>query len=146
MSHDASSPFLDDDHYRRLRDRLIRFFAARGSRCAADPADDTLMRVLQTHSNRPSDCSVDQWTFGIARNVLRESHRSSRRTVSLDPAAPPAALHYAAKHTSLELDLLPLEPAERALLYAYYVEGNHAGALARRCGVSEVAIRGRAHR
>lgn len=147
MSHDASSPFSDDDHYRCLRSRLIRFFAAHGCPSAADLADDTLMRVLQTHAERHADCSVDRWTFAVARNVLRESRRASWRTVQFDADSRVLdAFHYLPETSKLEVDLLPLKPSERALLYSYYVERNHARVLAGRCGISEGAIRGRAHR
>ncbi len=147
MSHDACFPFSDEDHYRRLRDRLIRFFAARGCYFTADLADDTLMRVWQSQARRPGDCSVDKWTFGVARNVLRESNRASRRTVQFDPDLHPVdAFQYTPETSKLELDLLPLKSSERALLHEYFIEGTRARVLAHQSGISEVGIRGRAHR
>ncbi len=147
MQHNLASPFLDDQHYSDLRGRLIGFFAARGCHFTADLADDTLMRLFESRGNRPADCPVDKWAFGIARNVLREAHRASWRTVPLDPASPPSALRQTPQHDRrLEFELLPLSPTERALLHEYFFEGHGAKILAGKSGITAEGVRGRAHR
>lgn len=139
-----ASPILSDEEYRDLRRRLVRYFAARGCHSPADLADDTVLRLLQKFAEQPVDCPVDQYAFAIARNVLREACRANRRTVPLDPAAPPAGSHYCLDQTRLEAEMLPMSPSHRAFLHEYF--SDRKDALARRCGVSAIALRGRAHR
>lgn len=144
MQHVPASPILSDEEYRELRRRLIRYFTTRGCHSPADLADDTVLRLLLKFAEQPVNCPVDQYAFAIARNVLREAYRASRRTVSLDPAAPPAGSHYCLDQTRLEAEMLPLSPSHRAFLHAYF--SDRKDVLARSCGVSTIALRGRAHR
>jgi len=147
MSHDPFFPFSSEVHYLRLRDRLIRYFAARRCHCAADLADDTLLRVLLTHAQRPGDCSLDRWTFAVARNVLREWRRCNRRTVQLDvTSSPPVAWRYKPERHGLDLDLLPLDISDRAFLREYFIEKTGARVLASESGMSAAGVRSRAHR
>jgi DNA-directed RNA polymerase specialized sigma24 family protein len=147
MSHDPFFPFSSEVHYLRLRDRLIRYFAARRCHCAVDLADDTLLRVLLTHAQRPGDCSLDRWTFAVARNVLREWRRCNRRTVQLDVTSPPpVAWRYKPERHGLDLDLLPLDISDRAFLREYFIEKTGARVLASESGMSAAGVRSRAHR
>jgi RNA polymerase sigma factor (sigma-70 family) len=147
MSHDPFFPFSSEAHYLRLRDRLIRYFAARRCHCSADLADDALLRVLLTYSRRPGDCSLDRWTFAVARNVLREWRRRNRRMVQLDPASEVSvAWRYKPERPGLDLDLLRLDTADRAFLREYFIENTGARVLAKESGMSPAGVRSRAHR
>ncbi len=147
MPHDPFFPFSSEAHYLRLRDRLIRYFTARRCHCGADLADDTLLRVLLTHTQRPGDCSLDRWTFAVARNVLREWCRGNRRTVQLDAVSQPqVSWHYKPERPSLDLDLLPLGTSDRTFLREYFIEGTGARVLASQSGMSAAGVRSRAHR
>lgn len=144
MSHNSAFPFSSESHYRGLRGRLIGSFATRQCHCPADLADETLLRVLLTHSRRPADCSLDRWTFAVARNVLREWRRGSVRTVQFDAAS---QTQMASRYKpELDIDLLPLDPSDRAFIREYFVEESGARLLANESGLSEAGVRSRAHR
>lgn len=142
-SYDSRCAFSDEDEYRRLRRQLVRYFTAHGCRCAADAADDTVSRVLLTWSRRPPECSLERWSFGVARNVLREYRRSSARTVAWNPA-----VHGKATRTVPELSVafLPLSSSDRAFFRAYFLDETPARDLARELGLSEPGVRARALR
>lgn len=147
MSQEPFSPFSDEAHYLRLRSSLLRFFDARRSHCAPDLADETLVRVLETRSRRAADCSLDRWTFAVARNVLREWRRGRVRTVQLDTdSQPPTARRYVPERCRIDLDLLPLGPSDLAFLREYFFENTRARVLARESGLSAAGVRSRAHR
>jgi DNA-directed RNA polymerase specialized sigma24 family protein len=147
MSHDPFFPFSDEAHYLGLRRRLLRFFTTRNCHCAPDLADDTLLRVLQTHSRRRADCSLDQWTFAVARNVLREWRRGNLRTVQLD-AAPQSltAWRFIPERCRIDLDRLPLDSSDLAFLREYFFENTRARVIALESGLSAAGVRSRAHR
>jgi DNA-directed RNA polymerase specialized sigma24 family protein len=147
MSHDPFFPFSDEAHYLSLRQRLLRFFNSRNCRCAPDLADDTLLRVLETQSRRAADCSLDQWTFAVARNVLREWRRGNLRTIPLDPATHSlTAWRYVPERCRIDLDRLPLDSSELAFLREYFVEDTRARVIALESGLSAAGVRSRAHR
>jgi DNA-directed RNA polymerase specialized sigma24 family protein len=81
--------------YDRLRFKLIRYFAWKGSRCPDDLADETFFRVwrrvcqgAEIRSSNP-----DSYFYGVAANVLREERAlncqfpKSRRTVGFRHSA-----------------------------------------------------------
>lgn len=144
MSHNPAFPFSSESHYLGLRGRLIGFFAAQECRWPVDLADETLLRVLVTHERRAADCSFDQWTFGVARNVLHEWRRVSLRTVQLDAAS---QNRMASRYLpELDIDLLPLDASDRAFVREYFIEKPGARVLANESGLSEAGVRSRAHR
>lgn len=147
MQDELALPFLKDDEYRDLRRRLVRYFASRARHCAAELADETLMRALQSNGRRAAGCSVDRWAFGIAKKVLLEARRVGSRTVPLNPALPPPpALRCASNFSFAELETVPLTAAERRLLQARYVEGHTATDVARDSGISASGVRGQTFR
>lgn len=76
-----SSSAALDEIYERFEGPLLRFFvhATGRSDLAADLTAETFARVIEMIARYdPRRGRADQWLFGIARHVLRESHRRGR--------------------------------------------------------------------
>ena len=142
--------------YDRLRHRLVRLFARRGSANPEDLADETIARVLAKVPEIAATYEGDpaRYVFGVARNVYLESTRRPTMVPLSDPA-PSVELDHdpifsEAAIASLESCLETLGPSERELVLEYHRHGKRARAawrrLAERLGITEATLRLRVHR
>lgn len=147
--------------YEAVRERLVRFFRAKGASCPEELADATFERTARKLAADESLLDVSPaYVFGVARLIWRESlrrERTHRRGVERLAHAPD---HDGDDHEEAELDqnmrvwkrlLDELAPADRHLLIAYY-EGSGQPRIARRqemvrhLGIKPGLLRARVHR
>jgi DNA-directed RNA polymerase specialized sigma24 family protein len=85
------------EKYERVRSKLVLFFERRGAAAPEEQADDTLTRVARKFAEglRVPPAELHSYVYGVARNVLREGWRATRKTESLE-ALPPE------RHPSLD--------------------------------------------
>jgi RNA polymerase sigma factor (sigma-70 family) len=155
------------EKYQAIRRRLVKFFEWRRCPSPEDFADETIdrvgRRVAQGEQIQASD--PGSYFYGVARNVLRESWRRSRRHEDEPLAARPeptddparrerdeqAAREGERRLACLEGCLERLAPESRRLLLEYY-EGEKGPRIARRqaladqLGIAPNALRIRVHR
>src|SRR5437016_12714077 len=62
--------------YENLRRKLIEFFEARGSYSPADHADETINRVARRIAEGEDIESLERYSYGVARLLLKETLRS----------------------------------------------------------------------
>ena len=157
-SFDALLAWLDPNReiaaqkYEVIRAGLIRIFVSKGFSDAEDLADTVINRVMKklpeirdTYVGEPV-----RYFHGVARNVMRETLR--RREIATE--AVPGFLDEVASHTD-EFDCLVkclrfLSREKRELILDYHIyEGRdkveHHRQMADELGISEGALRGRAH-
>lgn len=142
--------------YEKLRGRLVRLFARRGSASPDDLADETISRVLAkvaeiapTYRGNPA-----RYVYAVARNVYLESTRLAPTVSLLDGLAYEDGFsdpHYSeATLAALERCLGELPGGEGELMLEYHRHGPRARkarrALAERLGIAEGALRLRVHR
>ena len=139
--------------YENIRTSLIRIFISHGFDDAEDLTDITINRVtaklpelIATYVGDPA-----LFFFGVARNVVHEAKR--RREVATDEIPENAELIRDTtddKYDCLVDCLKILPPGKRDLILDYYLyEGKdkitHHRQMAQELGVTDVALRGRAH-
>jgi RNA polymerase sigma-70 factor (ECF subfamily) len=137
----------------------VRFLALRAlgdAQAAEDVAQETVLRAWRESTERKGEPITDPVAFiyGIARHVIVDARRSSKRTVALDlvdsfPASERDvldALVSAEERSRLRTAMRALSRSERALLMMSYVEGMTSAAIAQRLGESAEAIRKRKSR
>jgi DNA-directed RNA polymerase specialized sigma24 family protein len=137
--------------YELLRRRIVGLMRWWGAQAAEELADQTLDRVarkLEEGAVVPEG-SFGAYVRGVARMIFYEGGRASRLqppdpsvVASGDPESERAL-------RCLDRCLLKLEERERTLVLRYYADGNKAEvrrALASELGVSQTALRIRAHR
>lgn len=76
-----SSPEAFGEVYERYEPELLRFFlhATGRAELAADLTAETFARAIEIIANfDPTRGRADQWLFGIARHILKESYRRGR--------------------------------------------------------------------
>lgn len=139
-------PFKSEDHYRRLRTKLVAYFDRRGCTASEDLADDTLTRLL-SRADALDVSNPDALAFGFARNVHREWVRKSVRETGMgnDPADDPTPVSRGFRSIA-EACVGELNAADRDLLEEYFIEGRTANDLALRLRTTAVAVRGRIFR
>ena len=138
--------------YETIRSGLVRVFVSKGFSNAEDLADETINRVMVRLPDIRAKYSGDPayYFHGVARNIIRESHRRKEVTVSViegrvEPAREPDEAHDCLAHC---LDSLPA--SKRDLILDYYLyEGHdkveHHKRRAVQLNISEGAFRSRAH-
>lgn len=150
--------WLDSDRdgagrkYEIIRSGLVRVFVSHGFSDAEDLADVTINRVCDRLADIRGEYVGEpaRYFHGVARNVIREARR--RKEIATDD--PPVRVDPAAETSDrykclLEcLDQLPGE--KRDLILDYYVYAGrekieHHKAMAAEMGVTEGALRTRAH-
>jgi DNA-directed RNA polymerase specialized sigma24 family protein len=137
--------------YETIRGGLIRFFVSKGFSDAEDLTDETINRVIgrlpdirDTYEGDPS-----RYFHGVARNVLRERHRSREVTVEV------SAIWVDPRPTSEDEECLDkclklLPESKRDLILDYYLyEGHdkieHHKQMAAERQITEGALRVRVH-
>jgi RNA polymerase sigma factor (sigma-70 family) len=154
LGHD---PEVAGREYDALHRRLVTFFRLRGMPGADALADEAIDRVARRLEQGEPVEHVRAYVFGIARYILlEEAKRRVREAPFATVRAPLVSASEEAeiqerRAACLEECLQSLEDADRALIVAYY-EGPGGWRLpgrrrlAARLGITEVALRTRAHR
>jgi RNA polymerase sigma factor (sigma-70 family) len=161
----ADTPFddllawLDPDRdkaarkYETIRSSLIRIFVAKGFNDAEDLADEVITRVtkrlpeiIDSYLREPA-----RYFHGVARNLVREAYRRKEIATDVTPVASIQITNRSDEYECLMRCLQFLTGSKRELILDYYVyEGHnkikHHRIMAEELGISEGALRGRAHR
>lgn len=130
------------EKYEAVRQKLIKFFEWSACAAAEECADETLDRVARKLSGQAID-DVVGFIWGVARNVRREIHKKSVRTVPLDGLAgnrlhgrdalraergPQQEMEEQERMQRLQKCLDRMPELQRALFLEYYdVEAGHEG-------------------
>jgi RNA polymerase sigma factor (sigma-70 family) len=146
---ESTAPFDSNEHYQRLRLKLILYFERR--RCARpeDLADECLNRVFLDVKEHGQPTSLDKFCFGFAAKIFFESLRDSSRFTSATPDMPDRTTPSPAAERSRELAELSigqLDPADRELMEQYYLDRRTAESLAEEWRLSPEGVRSRIFR
>lgn len=136
------SPARAAEKYEEMQTRLVRFFEWQGCHTPEEAADTTLDRAIRKIDEGAVVPNVPSFLYGVARLVLREYWKNSKRDVSLS-----IIVERAAPETSDNIFLdcvercLPKLPADgRAILLEYYSDMSRQE-LAGKQGLSINALR-----
>jgi RNA polymerase sigma factor (sigma-70 family) len=139
--------------YETIRAGLVRIFVAKGFVDAEDLADEAILRVSRrlpeirtTYVGEPA-----RYFHGVARNLIRETFRRKEVATDLGPIAAIQITNRSDEYECLMRCLQFLNPVKRELILDYHVyEGRDKievhEIMAQELGISENALRGRAHR
>jgi len=146
--------------YERLRRRLVKFFECNGCGDALHMADEVFDRVAKREDLEELR-SVPEFAIGIARNVVRESHRKQQRECPIDGERAPRGADAEAEAIEridkertlayLRKALARMDERDRSLVLGYYDDGGGKQAqrreeLAASLGVQPNALRVRVAR
>lgn len=143
----------NEESFRRFHqlyfDRLYRFLlaVARGREQEAhDALQETFVRVARSARGFDSEEVFWCWLKSIARNAARDAGRKQRRyfdflqRFALDPPAPPDDYDASA---ALDECLDELNPADRSLIEAKYLQGESVREISASAGTTEKAVESR---
>jgi len=155
---DSLLTWLDADRdgagvkYEVIRSGLVRVFVSKGLNDAEDLADETINRVIARLGDiRDSYCGEPARYFhGVARHIMLETLRRKEVAIEMTSVVAFKDPIVTTEHQCLDLCLDVLPPAKRDLILDYYLyEGHdkikHHKQMAKSLGVTEGALRGRAH-
>lgn len=155
-SRERFDRLLRSPEYERLRERLMRIFARRGSDAPEELADETFARVVaklpeivDSYEGEPV-----RYVYGVARNVYLEDARRPKLTPyapGLDARVPDEGASMERAHRCLDRCLSALAASERELIESYYLYDrsakiDHRKELAERLGLGLNALRLKAFR
>ena len=138
--------------YETIRSGLVRIFVSKGFSDAEDLADETINRVMMRLPDIRARYSGEPACYfhGVARNVIRETHRRKEVAVAViegrvEPAPEPTDAHDCLGHC---LDRLPAK--KRDLILDYYLYDGHDKVehhkrMAGQLNITEGAFRSRAY-
>jgi DNA-directed RNA polymerase specialized sigma24 family protein len=135
--------------YRRLRQKLIRYFGWNGCRTPEEQADETIARAVQALARGKTIVRADKpalFVQGIARNVLLEWIRSQKQEPgATNPAEEPRAGSASSPEPSAETECLRLcwrrlRQDRRAALKSGYLDPRPRAAIAHERNVSVNAL------
>lgn len=139
------------ERHRRLRAKLIRFFASRHCDDPEGLADETIGRLVTIfyageHIENPTG-----YALGIARNVYREHVRKTARLSQIDEDHETAIEQQAPEEDSFDVECAglcfhKLPDDKRLLLEQYYSDEGSREELAGQTGVSIAGLRTKIHR
>lgn len=155
---DSLLSWLDPDReragkkYENIRTSLIRVFVSKGFNDAEDLADETINRVIIRLPDIQDNFEGDPARFfhGVARNIIREAYRRKEVAVEVTVVFVDEKPVTRVELECLDqcLGLLPSDKSDLILDY-YLYEGHdkieHHKRMATELGISEGALRGRAH-
>ena len=155
---DALLAWLDSDRdiagrkYETIRTGLIRIFVSKGFNDAEDLADETITRVVKRLSEI-GDSYVGEparYFHGVARNITLEARRRREIATDVSLVASIRITNKSDQYECLMRCLKFLSAQKRELILDYHLyEGRDKIELhrrmARELGISEGALRGRAH-
>jgi len=151
--------WLDSDRdkaaqkYETIRAGLIRTFVAKGFSGAEDMADEAITRVTRRlpeirdgYVGEPA-----RYFHGVARNIIREAYRPKEIATDTIPVSWMQVTNRSDLYECLLQCLKFLPPEKRDIALDYHVYEGHDKveqhkAMAEELGISENALRGRAHR
>jgi DNA-directed RNA polymerase specialized sigma24 family protein len=155
---DSLLTWLDADRdgagakYEVIRSGLVRVFVSKGLNDAEDLADETINRVIARLADiQDSYCGEPaRYFYGVARNIIWEIRRRKEVTIEVTSVVAFKDPIVTTEYHCLDLCLQVLTPAKRDLILDYYLyEGHdkitHHKQMANALGISEGALRGRAH-
>lgn len=158
-SFDALLDWLDPDRdkaarqHETIRAGLIRVFITKGLADAEDLADDVFGRVIKRLPEIRDTYVGDPACYfhGVARNVIREAGRRKEVATDLSPIASIQITNQSDEYECLMRCLQFLTRDKRELVLDYHVYEGHDKieqhrVMAEELGISEGALRGRAHR
>lgn len=137
---------FDPERYERVRQKLIRFFAARRLPNPENLADETIYRALVSlKSGKVEPLELEPYLFRIAQNVAWEEYRRLKRIgeqVEWPPAIEPPVIQIDQNEREAYLDCLDecwekLEAEDRELLERYYAIERGADKIQRRQEMSD---------
>jgi len=135
-------PLEAEKGYKQLRRKLMCFFRQRGCVDVENLADEVIHRAYRKWQEGVEVRALSAYCYGIARYVVMEDASSVSQTeLSEDMQAEPVSVDNAIFLKEL---LSRLEPGDCKLIGTYYLDDRKD--LARRLGLSENALRIRAHR
>jgi RNA polymerase sigma factor (sigma-70 family) len=138
--------------YETVRAGLIRIFTAKGFSDAEDLADEAITRVVkrlpeirENYIGEPA-----HYFHGVARNLIREWYRRRETATDVSAVAWIQVTNRSAHYDCLLQCLELLSQEKRELILDYHVYEGHDKIeqhkiMAHELGISEVALRGRAH-
>lgn len=135
--------------YAALRNKLLKFFQARGNERPEELTDEVMDRLVKRLGEDSVVEDVHTYAFGIARNVSREDYLRSTRSEPLTDALPlidletPDSSPASAEWVSIFREALAeLNPVERELVINYYsAEPSDREKLAERLGITRQSLR-----
>jgi RNA polymerase sigma-70 factor (ECF subfamily) len=143
----------DEEAFRRFHqlyfDRLYQFLlaVARGQEQEArDALQETLIRVARSSRRFESEDIFWCWLKAVARNAARDGGRKQRRYFGfLQKFAqqPPAQSEDCDLDATLEECLDDLDPGDRVLIEAKYLQGETVREISERDGLTEKAVESR---
>ncbi|HEU4506641.1 MAG TPA: hypothetical protein VFR78_00285, partial [Pyrinomonadaceae bacterium] len=106
--------------YEEIRQRLIKYFVARGAADAEDLADETINRVTNRLEEIEKDFTGDRirYFYGVAQMVWKEYLR--RPQPPEPPPPPPDSSQSEQKHRCLEECIQQLSADDREVVTQYY--------------------------
>ena len=151
--------------YRSLHSRLTKFFEWNQCPSPEELAEDVLDRVARKPENEEIR-DVSEFVIGVARNVLREAYKKSRRVSHIEDTVGGeeslaegrdredeivSGLDHQNRLEALRTCLDGLKPADRSLALDYYSAEEekqkvHRQKLATAAGLTMIALRVRANR
>jgi len=138
--------------YEVIRLGLVRIFVSKGLNNAEDLADETINRVSSRLSDIQSTyCGEPARYFqGVARNIILETRRQKEIAMEVTPVISFVDPIVTTERHCLDVCLQVLPPAKRDLILDYYLyDGHdkieHHKMMAKVLGITEGALRGRAH-
>ncbi len=75
---------LAGEKYEQLHRALINFFSHKGCSSPEELADEAINRAIRKIDEGENIDNVVAYTWGVARNVLKEAQRAQNQTVSID--------------------------------------------------------------
>jgi RNA polymerase sigma factor (sigma-70 family) len=147
----SAAPFDSNEHYRKLRLKLVLYFERRNCGCPEDLADDCLNRVFLHAKKHGPPTNLDRFMFGFASKVFLEWLRDSSRFTqanedSIVSDERLARLSAQRSRWLAETSVRQLDSAERELMEQYYLDGRTADSLAAEWGLSPEGVRSRVFR
>lgn len=137
--------------YETIRSGLVRIFVSKGFSDAEDLADETINRVMMRLPQMRANYSGEPACYfhGVARNIIRESHRRKEVTAGAIEGRVEPKLDYDEEHDCLGHCLNRLSAGERNLILDYYLydgrqKVEHHKQMAGKLKISAGAIRNRA--
>jgi RNA polymerase sigma factor (sigma-70 family) len=145
---ESTAPFDSNEHFHKLRLKLIFYFERRNCPRPEDLADECLSRVYWHVKRHGPPTNLDKFAFGFAPNVFFEWLRDSSRFTSVTDDLPDGTPRPSAERSrSLAEDSIrQLDEADRELMEQYYLDGRTAVSLAAEWGLSPEGVRSRVFR
>lgn len=150
-------PSADDDEwlthlYQQTREDLLAFLLRRCATAedAADCLAETYRVAWEKRQRIPAGPEARPWLFGVARNAMREKHRSGERqtatTHALVLAAESSYIATTPEASELAAALSELSALDREIVMMLSADGLGSREVATVLGLSPTAVRSRAHR